>query len=428
MPRDVRTLLLDLLADAAGRRERAGRLLTGRENEQLGPQVARAVAAPGFPRERFYRVAAERIITAQKRWVLGMTVAVRPAADPRSTDDPHRREGIERCAAIDTAIRRDPPGGAGLGCADISLRTVLPYAVYDALEAPSAVWALLETRGCEHVAAETLENAGTRAAPLFLPELLRFFTDWGFERVNHTSMLARVGRGDPRVIDAALAAISNSDGETDHAGEAWPWASVLSQMGTDAATPEALASMHAYARSPLRLRRAMAATTLPRLAPDDPASAEVVLRLLHDQDVGAEDSVLPAAIDGAAHLPKFADRLAPRLVELLTTFEEPNPDYSYYGRAARVCGALLALPHAAQSAVPALRVMLRDVIADQNLFLGTSMLQVLQAAGDAAAAALPELHAMRDMRGDRAAESGAVREDVVRLIRKLSAKPGRGRT
>lgn len=428
MPREFRKLLQDLVADDPGRRERAASALSRYDHKQLVPAVAAAVAAPDFPGRAFYRRGAELVVTAQKVWLAAFALSEDDGETPatkgrRATADPHRRAAVDWSMAIDAAVHggSPPPDVTGLSCGGIALRGVLPGAIDAALAAPEAVWLLLETRGCEQVAAETLERAGERAAGLFLPELLRFFDVWGFAQVNYYGMLAAVGRGDPGVIRIAIARLSAADDDGD---ETWAWAQVLSAMGPAAGTPDVVALLHGFARSRRRLRRATAAATLPRVAPADPRSAEVVLRLLDDSDRNEEDSVRPAAVSGAAYLSAFADRLVPRLAELLGEYDEPNPDHTYGGRAARVCGTLLALPGGPPAAVPAVRAVLREVAAERNLFLATSLVRVLEAAGDAAATALPELRALHGLRGRQSGEAGEVRRDIGRLIRKLTGRSG----
>lgn len=424
MSRDVGKLLLDLISQDPTRRDRAGRVTFWDTTERVRAAVSRAVAAEAFPRGEFFRAAVEGVVAGQKRWVLAVLGPehLPPPRDPAATSDPHHREAIAWCNSIEAAVRSEAPGEAAMEYAVLALRTVLPYAVDAALEAPEGVWVLLETRGCESSGAEVLENIGPRAAPAFLPELIHFLAGWGFERVNQPRMLSSVGRGDGRVIASALERLSAADVDADHDGNIWPWANVLAGMGPAAATAEALSLLHRFADSPRPLRRAIAASTLPPVAPQDPATADVMLRLLREPNDDAEDSVLSSAVSGCAHLPAFADRLAPRLVELLETFEEPNPDYSYGGRAARVCGVLMRLPGAAPLAVPTVRRMLRQIAAERNLFLATSLLALLESAGPDTAQALPELLALRDVTNDRALESGAVRKDVVKLIRKLQPR------
>ena len=347
-----------------------GRVTPEQRDEAFAAAVQATLSAAGFDARGFLLAAARRLVAGQAAWIARATkddeqydrILDRLAARAESSDSDEakqaalRRMGRAMCAAM----ARDDPEQEAAGddlMANVTLGRVFSAAGPLVVEAPEAVWMLFETRGLEFVADEALRRAGPSAAPAFLGELLHvYLEEWNdAQQSNHKSMLARIGRGDARVIAAMLGRMDRpKEGQGDR-DDRPTFAWVLAEMREAAATPEVVETLRQFCASPDAGQRMMAAGCVGEILPDKGEAVDRLLALTEDADA----EVVGLAIFGLGRLAAEPARVVPRLGELLSTFDEYDPDMGYGGDMARVLDALAKFGPDAAPAVGAVAAYLR---------------------------------------------------------------------
>src|SRR5688572_24762162 len=176
--------------------------------------VREAVSRPEFPRRTFFRTAAAQLVGAHADW-MRLATTIDPqyervlarlqarAAAARSDDERHgvsRRIGRAARASCGREQARQPPEIEAFSMGNIALGWVIESAGPALLEAPEAIWMLLEMRGQEYLALKAIERIGADAAPMFGDWFLNGF-DAGMPGVlvNGLDALVAVLRDDPRL-------------------------------------------------------------------------------------------------------------------------------------------------------------------------------------------------------------------------------------
>lgn len=295
-----------------------------------------------------------------------------------------RRLGRALCASIARDERRqeNEPLPVMISEASMALSFALKGAGPAFLEAPEALWMLLESKGTHHHAVEMLERLGPRATGLFLGYFLEQLSagtsDGCYNDVRATGVLARGSLAGIRTL------LDLTAHHSDRVAQGAYWA--LGHVGPKAAEcPEAVPVLRQRLRSRRGLDRANAPGALAAIAPDAEGLIETLLELTRDEDW----TVVAGAIESLGRLARQPALVVPRLIELLDAYEEVDCDEGYHGDHARVCRALSAFGPAAAPAVPRLIELLREAFKEGESFNGNDLVETLGAIGPAASAALP---------------------------------------
>jgi hypothetical protein len=403
--------------------------------------VLEAVERPDFPRRAFFVAAAANVVGAHAKWMADwkksnaeldrvldkIEARAGPGATPAERATASRRMG----KAIRASLKRDDarePNDA-LSMASLVVGWVIEAAGPALLEAPEALWMLLDSQTHAFLATKPLEAIGPPAAPLFLDWLMSKFEEaegW----FNEQAALVSVCREDSRVLarmmeilegaaDAPGVPPADADAAPVHtyfyrADKVWPAASVLAGLGPSARTaPEVgervVPTLLRLTHSPHPGHRAAAAYAIGHVGKD---LGDVSIRPLVDRMLEMTEDhpwVAGRAIDALGRLGAEPERVVPRLVELFDGFKEFDPDEAYGGRHARVCRALEGLGPAAATAVPRLVAELRRELSEQEAEGSVDLVSALGAIGPAAAPALPLLKQLQADRDDDARLDAVVR-------------------
>lgn len=413
--------------------------------------VRDAVSQPEFPRRPFFTAAAARLIELQAEWMREATrvdeqyerVLARLEARRELARSEAERANLSRrigramrasCARDDA--HQQPAMEAAFSMGNFALGWVIEAAGPALLDAPEALWLLLESRGQELMALKAMQTIGPPAAGEFGNWLLEGFDS---SRPNESSALVAVLGGDPRLHRRLLDALEDAlndpttdaaddlESESFHArfydGRVWSAASVLAQLGPaicrapdvgERFLPAAMALTHSIHPR----HRAAAAGVLAALAKDAPpnevrACVDRLLAMTTDHAW-----VVGRAIDALGALHAMPEAVVPRLIELFDAFEEFDPDEGYGGEHARVCRALAAFAAAAAPAVPRLLTALRGALEAEPDTVPQDLIAALGRIGPAAGAALPELKRLAAARGgDEDDESVRELNSAIRHVR-----------
>jgi hypothetical protein len=401
--------------------------------------VREAVARPEFPRRQCFIAAAGRLVGLQAEMMRELTrvdeqfdrIVDRLAKRrdlARSEDErmrASRRIGRAICASCERDERRRQPAFDQVcSMTNFAMQFVIEFAGPALLEAPEALWMLLESRGQEYLALKAIATIGPPATAEFGDWLLEQYDANPNPWANGIGALTSVLRDDPRLhqrlIDALEAAASDPPlpalepsktedtfHQTFYHTRAWSAAMVVSSLSpgireVPGIGPRLLPAGMALTRSPRPGHRAAGATVVGALSrdgatPDEArAAVERLLELSSDHPW-----VAGRAIEMLGHLHAMPRVVVPRLIELFDAFEEFDPDEGYGGSHARVCRALARFGADAAAAVPRLARELRQSIAEDADTEPQDLVQALVAIGPAAAEALPDLERLAAARGSR---------------------------
>ena len=409
--------------------------------------VREAVERPDFPRRPFFVAAAANVVGAHAKWMADeaksdaeldrvldkINARAGPGATPEERATATRRIG----KAIRASLKLDNPNEA-LSMASLVVGWVIEAAGPALLEAPEALWMLLESRSHAFLGTKALEKIGPPAAPLFLDWLMSKFEESDSGWFNERAALVSVGRDDPRLLGRCmelLVAAADAAGEAPAAerrrdatpdrdpdfhrrfygdGKVWSAAGVVVRLGpavrdSPVIGERVVPTLLRVTRSPQPGHRAAAAHAIGYVGKglDDASIRQLVKRMLEM----TEDHpwVAGRAIGALGDLGAEAGRVVPRLVELFDAFPEFDPDENYGGRHARACRALAGFGPAAAPAVPRLVAGLRRELAEDPSEGCPDLVSTLRAIGPAAAEALPLLQQLNALRGGDPKLEAAIR-------------------
>ncbi len=339
-------------------------------------EVRRAVERPDFPRRLFLVGLAARILGAQdeymRQWcaadvqfdrVLDRISKRLDAEGPDRHEEHLRRLARAFCASIERSC--DPSQTAeAFTFAGMVPQWIFPAIGPTILDAPEALWMLIESDSHALLAYESLRAVGPPAAPMFLDHMIDQFKRSKVDgcSAGDATTLAIVGRGNVQLIELLLDAIQNWPTSGTRAA-AW----TLQEMGESVrAHPQALSVLLGLTSSGEGQRRAAAAMALGGVARGIDDAIESLLRLTHDTHPDEEGHnghiVVGNAISALGKIGRRPDLVVPRLIELFDTYVEFDPDEEYGGRNSRICGALQEFGHAAAPAIPRLIAHLESAL------------------------------------------------------------------
>lgn len=434
--RPLSAWLLDLVSEDAPARLKAGDVLQGMwfgvpyahtelddldweahgrnpgQGERFAAAARDAVARPGFPAGDFVRRLILHRLMTHADWTRRVDESQgRAGAESdeyikrigrrleAAGDDAERVEAAARlcrwfCATVDRDLRTTQ--AIFEGAEVMSAAGVASQLVFDALDvallADRAGLRLMleEDSGLRWAALQALERIGPPAAD-FAPGLLmeldsRADGPW----FDAARALGSIGRDDPATVDALLTRLASPSGDV--RGSA---AACLARAGPPLTgrVDEAVDLLLEASRPP-----AVDACAIEALATLGRDREDALARVLDLASPRGASHRRGEAIDALRHFRSFADRIVPTLIDAIDTFEEYDPDESYSGDHARVCGTLAEFGPAAAAAVPRLVAYLESWRArpeDDGTPPPTAMFEALRAIGPPAAAALPILEAIR---------------------------------
>lgn len=429
--RSVKQWLIDAIAEDVATRHRAGEVLmamsTGApsvhtdlegiegelpdSHERDWRRACRdAIEQPDFPRKRFFVTVAACMIGANQEWLASireqgddpqyervlarLQERVERAETEEQGEQHQRRIGRAICAAIQRECLHEQPGFEAFSMLALVMPGVVANAGPTLLEAPEAIDMLWASDSHAFAAEQALEKIGRPAAALYLDPLLEHFERSKEGRgYNAARTLASVGAGDQRTIGRLLDAMRDWPVDS-----VWNAASTLHAMGEPArAHHQALPVLLEMTESPDGQRRAAAACVLGAVARGLDDAVDPLLVLTRDpyaDELGHGGHVVAGcAVTALGEIARQGDRVVPRLIAMLDSFHEFDPDMGYGGEHARLCGALQAFgPDEAAAAMPwLLRDLERRVKLDIDGWYGSDVLALIEHIGPAASEAVPLL-------------------------------------
>lgn len=416
--------------------------------------VHEAVAWPDFPRRRFFTTGAARLIGLQAEVMRELhrvdeqfdriidRLAKRRTSARSEVERirASRRIGRAICASYERDERRSMPVfDQAYSMTNFALQFVIEFAGRALLDAPEAVWMLLESRGHNYLALKAIAHIGPAATDEFGDWLLeQYDADFGAWSNSMDATIA-VLRDDPRLHRRVIDALETAANEpplpevdlapdvfhqTFYCTRAWSAASVVSALSPGIRdAPEIGARLlpagMALTRSPRPGHRAAGATVVGALSRD--AAAPEVMRAAVERLLELTSDhpwIAGRAIEWLGHVHARPEVVVPRLIELFDAFEEFDPDEGYGGAHTRVGRALARFGSDAAPAVPRLVRELRQLLADDPDTEPADLVEALGAIGPAARDALPDLERLAAARASRAYdEADAALTVAIRRIR-----------
>jgi hypothetical protein len=372
--------------------------------------VRNAIEMPEFPPRSFFLSAAARLVGAHDDYMRQIMQSdpqyervceridgrLDAVTNEQGLAIEYRRLGRAMCAAIERVCKSETPNFEATSLAYFMLQWVIEAAGPAILEAPEAIWMLLESRGMHFIAEKALVEAGPQAASLFLPYYVeKFEATYSGASFNESKVLASIGRGNREVIAISLRAI-----ETGGERLAWEAASTLYHMSVEACShEEAIPELLRLTAHDDAERRAAAAFALGGVARNSDDAISRLLQLTLDESVNYQGGYIVAGYAATAlgEIRRHADCVVPRLAEMLATFQEFDPDMEYGGRHARIAEALLQFGPAAAAATSTIIERLETYL-DGNEDLEDAsdgeLTRLLRAIGPEARSALPVLRSL----------------------------------
>lgn len=408
--------------DAARTLSSAAMIVSGDDADPVSPLdtfsrvVQRAVAARDFDLRSFgdalYRTLqaaqADRMAAFEREDARFDAVADRLAKQIEQAGSDAEREAARQELFDAVQSDDDPDGQLQSELMEIELAAGLVYnALGDRLVTSSDVLQrTLADPKQAYLAYQTIAGLGP-AAREFAPTLL-----------DHVS----ANRWDLSLLDAAVAALGGSPPLIRTAIERW-WAqpcgypsmlaALLAALGPQcaAADPQLPGRLLAATRSPDSHRVIASIVALGGVTADMDVAVDRLLELTGDGNV----IVQGCAITALGQIARQPERVVPRLIALLSEFEEFDTDMAYGGPCARVAAALAAFGPAAAPATGALAARIRPPGEDDDTMYDGSVIEALTAIGPAAAAALPPLEALLAAMGEEAADTEPVKAAIARI-------------
>ena len=450
--RSLSSWLLDLVADDAATRLKAGDVLQGMsfgvpyahtdlshldwdehqsrpgQSERFHSAVRDAVAASEFPTADFVRRLILYRIAIHQDWLQRVDDSqLRRRSESESDeyinrivrrleaagDDVERTEAAGRlcrwfCASVRRGVKADEDiykGAEAMGPAGMASHLVFDSLDVALLADRPGLRAMLGDGDRRFEALQALERIGSPAldfAPSLIARLDAEKTPYWFDAAK---ALGTIGRDDPAVVDALLTRLgSRSEAVAAGAAACLAWAGPPLAGRVDEAVGllleaarrpesglafiEALASVGRDREDALERVLELAEPKPPRWIDDEGFPEHRFDQTMYDRGV---------AIVALRHFRGFVDRVIPTLIAAIDTFEEYDPDYQYAGEHERICRTLSEFGPDAASAVPKLAAYLdqwRQRPEDGDDY-PRAIFEALAAIGPAAAMALPVLEAIR---------------------------------
>lgn len=449
--RSLSAWLLDLVADDAPTRLKAGDVLQGMwfgvpyahtdlshldwdelqrlpgQSERFCSTVRHAVAASDFPKADFVRRLILYRIVLHQDWLRRVDKSQsrqRSESEPdeyinrivrrlkAAGDETERTEAaIRLCRWFRASVGRgvEADGAIHEGAETLTHAGMASHLVFNALDVALLVdrpglRAMLDDGHHRSEALQALERIGSPALD-FAPSLFaRLDAETTPYRFDAAKALGSIGRDDPAVVDALLTRLgSRSQAVAAGAAECLAWAGPPLAGRADEASAllleaarrpesglafiEALASVGRDREDALGRVLELAEPKPPRWIDDEGFPEHRYNQTMYDRGV---------AIVALRHFRSFAVRIVPALSAAIDTFEEYDPDYQYAGDHERICRTLSEFGPDAAPAVPKLAAYLdewrrRPEDGDQY---PRAVFDALAAIGPAAARALPLLEAI----------------------------------
>jgi|GEM_PF-3622374 len=405
---------------------------TTTENENPRERAAKwrrvvrdTVEQPAFPRRSYFLTAAAWLVVAYDEHVREVTrgdpqfericdrIEARGQAATSEDDRAQqlRRLGRAMCASIARGYNSTAPDFEVLSNASVSLQWVLEASGPAWLEAPEALWALLESQGMNHLAHTILAEIGPAAAPMFLEYFVDEFRATESEGYfGLPDVLGSLARGNSEVIALLLRAV-----ETWQIHAAWSAARTLYPMGESARVyQETVPVLLRVTYSTEGQRRAAAALALGGVSRGLDVAVDRLLELTYDKHEDEEgyggQIVAGVAITALGEIGRQPDRVVPRILELFDSFEEFDSDMGYEGSHARQVEALQGLGRAPELVIPVIIASLeRRLNEGMDHWNDHDLLSLLRSYGSEAKSALPILQKLA------AAEDDLIRQQAEAL-------------
>jgi hypothetical protein len=369
--------------------------------------VREAVEQSDFPRRTFFVGAAARLIGAHDDYLREVFAGdeqfnricdrlgerLNATANERERAQHLRRLGRALCASISRECYTERPPMEAMSFAFVTLQWVIEAAGPALLEAPEALWMLLETRNLKHVAEGALVRIGPSAAPLFLDYFVEKLQGAELEgHFSESNVLASLGHGNVEVIRLLLLAM-----ESWRVVTMWSAAYTLYQMGASARKhDQTIRTLLRLTKSPDGQRRAAAAYVLGGVARGMDEPVGPLLELTYDKHADEQGYgghiVAGCAMTALGEIGRQPEQVVPRILEMFDTFEEFDSDMGYGGIHARQVEALKRFGRAAVSAVPVVtRCLEQRLIEGVDQWNDGDLLELLRGFGRDATPALPVL-------------------------------------
>jgi hypothetical protein len=378
--------------------------------------VRDAVEQPAFPRRAYFIAAAARLVGAHDDYMRQIMAGdpqfnricdrigerAKAVATERERAAQLRRLGRALCASIARDCNSDPPDFEAMSFASMTLQWVIEAAGPALLDAPEALWVLLESKGMHHLAETTLVSIGPPAAPMFLQHFVDKFRATEIEgRFSESNVLGSLARGNLEAIGLLLRAM-----KTWSIDAAWAAAHTLYQMRDSARSHEqTVPVLLRLTASPEGQRRAAAAFALGGVARGLDVVVDRLLELTHDtheDEFGYGGQIVAGlAMTALGEVGRQSNRVIPRVLEMFESFEEFNSDMGYGGNHARQVEALKRFGRAPALVIP---VVIASLERRQNEGMerwnDDDLLSLLRSYGSEAKPALPILEKLAVAEGD----------------------------
>lgn len=369
--------------------------------------VRETVEQPAFPRRAYFIATAARLVGAHDDYMREIT-----AGDPQfnricdrigehvkasTTEDERaahmRRLGRAFCASIARECSSESPDFEAMSSVSITLNWVIEAAGPALLEAPEALWVLLESTGMHHLAEKALISIGPPAAPMFLEHFLDKFRATECEgRFYGSNVLASLATGNVEVIELLLLALDAWSIDA-----AWAAANTLYQMQDTARRHEqTVSTLLRVSTASEGQRRAAAAFALGGVARGLDVAVDRLLELTHDthkDELGYGGHIVAGvAMTALGKIGRQPDSVVPRVSEMFDSFEEFDSDMGYGGNHARQVEALTGFAPAPALVMPVVIACLeRRLNEGMDHWNDDDLLSLLRSYGAEAKSALPVL-------------------------------------
>ena len=414
--------LLDLVADHARLRARAGKVLVswwqglpdedGIDDELTPEEIAQmdgaqdrfasavrtAVVAESFPTVEFVNRLCGLLISLQADW---LERCERVSAPDERTDAllDQSTKRMTKALAFARIMRvgRAQATMSAVGMASFAVLKALDVAL---LASEDALLTLLEYEPKRRDAYEALARIGPPAVS-FAPRLLEHLDEVnGNHRFEVPAALGSIGRNHPPTVAAVIDRLNHPNSEIRNGAIA-----TLGQMGMELAELNEEVMQRLLAACDDESTCWWAIGAVASVGPSDVRVLNRVIKMMapcppvigvHEQNGFRYQGDLVMfergyAIRAAAKLTAFPEQVVPVLVDALDTFEEFDPDEDYYGEHSRIFDVLKSFGPAAAPAVPKLSRLLTT-----SESWSDTQLKLIAAIGPAASELLPQLLKLRE--------------------------------